>query len=133
MNKKLLYLVIVVAVIAVGFFGYKFVNEKMIKVGLGLARQTFPFKDYTGEELEKLFPQIKNADVSTRVTPEETYAKFREALKNNNLEMAIAQLSPEAESYQRNVDILNKAYEEGKFGEAYNGYPEKIEKACMSR
>jgi hypothetical protein len=78
-----------------------------------------------------MYPQIKYADVPTRITPEETYAKFRQALKENNLEMAIEQLSKESERYRENVEILTKAYQEGRFNKAFESYPEKIEKSTM--
>jgi len=129
MNKKILYLIIVVAVVS--FFGYKFVNEKMTKIELGLARSTFPFKDYTGDELNELFPQVMYADVPTRVTPEETYAKFREALKNNDLKGAVARFGMEASNYDEVIKMLNDFYNEGKFLELYNYYPELIEQDSM--
>jgi len=69
--------------------------------------------------------------VPTRITPEETYAKFRQALKDNNLEMAIEQLAEESEKYEENKQILTKFYNEGKFSEAYKEYPEKIEKSSI--
>jgi len=130
--------IIVVGVVAAVFISIsgiclnKWTESKMRKVALGLAESSFPYRDYTEQELAKMYPQIKYADVPTRVAPEETYAKFRQALKENNLELAIGQLSRESSSYNKNVDVITKAYEEGKFTEALESYPEKIEKESMA-
>lgn len=100
--------------------------RKMDKVALGLAKSFFPYRDYTEEELNKMYPQIKYADVPTRITPEETYVKFRQALKENNLEMVIEQLDKESDKYRENKEILTNFYNENKFQELYQFYPEKI-------
>lgn len=106
-------------------------ENKMKKVALGLADYTFPFHEYTEQELNQKYPQIRYADVPTRITPEQTYAKFRQALKENNLQTALDQLSKESENYNDNKEILTKAYNDGDFAEAFNEYPEKIEKSTM--
>ena len=105
--------------------------KKMEKVALGLARPDFPYADYTEEELNEMYPQIKYADIATRVTPEETYAKFRQALKENNLEMAIEQLSGESEKYKETKETLKNFFDEGKFKDLYLHYPDKISKTNM--
>jgi len=105
--------------------------KKMDKVVLGLASPIFPYPDYTEEELADMYPQIKNADVATRVTPEETYAKFRQALKDNNLEMAIDQLSKDSGSYKENKDALTNFFDKKKFKELFLHYPEIINRASI--
>jgi len=99
---------------------------KQIRIAQGLATFEFPFRDYSVAELNKMYPQIKNADVPTRVTPEETYAKFREALRTNDLELALDQLSKESKKYQDNVRNLQQAYTEKRFVKSLSLYPEKI-------
>lgn len=93
MNRKILWSAIIIVVLAVsigGLYGWKvWWPEEQTKVDLGLSSPKFPWRDYTQAELEKLYPQIKNAAIPTRTTPEETYGKFREALRTNNLELAI--------------------------------------------
>lgn len=136
MNKKVIWAVMVLAVLAVvsgGFYCYKvWWPQRQAMISLGLAESTFPWRAYTQEELNKLYPQIKYADVPTRVTPEQTYAKFREALRTNNLEMALEQLSMESETrYKDRESILKNAYQGGKFNAMYKNYPEKIEKESM--
>ncbi len=124
----------IVAVILVAVLGVcvnLWTARKMDKVALGLAKSSFPYRDYTQEELNKMYPQIKYADVPTRVTPEETYAKFRQALKENNLEMAIEQFDNESDKYRENKEILTNFYNENKFQELYQFYPEKIIQANM--
>jgi len=77
--------------------------------------------------LAKMYPQIRYADVPTRVTPEQTYAKFRQALKENNLDMAVEQLSRSSrERFNENKTDLEEAYNKGQFIEIYKKYPEKI-------
>jgi len=130
--KIIIGIVILAALVIGGYFYFQNWWEiKQIKIEKGLASEKFPWRDYTQEELAKMYPQIKYADVPTRITPEETYAKFRQALKDNNLEMAIEQLAEESEKYEENKQILTKFYNEGKFSEAYKEYPEKIEKSSM--
>lgn len=115
-----------------GIYANKWAGEKMQKVVLGLAEPNFPYRDYTDEELAKMYPQIKYADVPTRVTPEQTYTNFREALRTNNLDLALEQLGRESERYGENAKVLTDAYNQGKFSEAYQAYPEKIEKESMA-
>jgi isocitrate dehydrogenase kinase/phosphatase len=105
--------------------------KKMQKVILGLSSPNFPYRDYTEAELAKMYPQIKNVDVATRVTAEETYAKFRQALKENNLEMAIEQLSGDSRNYKKNKADLEKAYKEGRFKSILKSYLGEITKENM--
>ena len=137
MSKKMkVYLVAVtiIVLLAAGgsFYFYQFwLPAKQMKIQLGLASDKFPWRDYSQAELDKMYPQIKYADIPTRVTPEETYAKFREALKTNNLEMALAQLDKLTPKYKNNKKTIEQAYRNNKFKEAYTNYPEKIEKEHM--
>ena len=135
MSKKIVYIlgvVILAALILGGFFYFQNWRQiKQEKIKLSLAENKFPYREYTQEELNKMYPQIKNADVPTRTTPEQTYAKFREALQTNNLELAIEQLSKESEKYEENKETLEQAHKDGKFLEAHKEYPEKIEKESM--
>lgn len=115
------------------YYVQKWVDFKMEQVSIGLAEGKFPYRTYTQEELDKMYPQIKNADIPTRTTPEQTYAKFRQALKDNNLEMAIEQLDKESrKKYEKNKEMLEDFYKENKFGELYKYYNEKITKIWMS-
>lgn len=135
MRKKFFvwfFVVLAVAVLAGGaFWGHQWLGVKKQKVALGLSEPNFPYRDRTVEELGRLFPQTRYADVATRVTPEETYAKFRQGLKDNNLDMVLAQLSTDSERYQENMAALTKAYGEGRFKEIFGKYPEKIDKVWV--
>jgi len=134
---KKIIIIGVIAIIVMAVLGVLlnvWTTRKMDKVSLGLARPDFPYTDYTESELAEMYPQIKYADVATRITPEETYAKFRQALKDNNLEMAIEQLSKESpKRYNENKEDLTQAHEEGRFDKALSYYPEKIEKELMEK
>jgi hypothetical protein len=133
MNKKLIIAIIVLLIAAVLIWaGLSWWKTKQLQIKLGIASDKFPYRLYTQEELNKMYPQIENADVPTRTTPEQTYANFREALKTNNLEMAVEQLSKESEKYEENKKTLEGAHGDGKFTEVYNEYPEKIEKEYMA-
>lgn len=133
MKVYLTAIIIIVLLVAAGsLYFYKFwLPTKQLNIQLGLASDKFPWLDYSQAELDKMYPQIKYADVPTRVTPEETYAKFREALKTNNLELALAQLSSESKNYEENKKAIEKTHEEGKFKILYNEYLEKLEKNYM--
>jgi len=135
LRLKKIIIIGVIAIIVMAVLGVLlnvWTTRKMDKVSLGLARPDFPYTDYTESELAEMYPQIKYADVATRTTPEETYAKFREALKTNNLEMAIEQLSKESEKYEENKKTLEQAHKDGKFAGAYDSlYPEKVERSTF--
>jgi hypothetical protein len=128
-KKTVLIIIILVIVGGWQFNGWR--NAKLTQVELGLAEPSFPYRSYTEDELGKMYPQIKYADVQTRVTPEETYAKFRQALKDNDLEMAIEQLGKESAKYDENVKTIAEAYQQEEFEEAFDSYPEKINKESM--
>lgn len=125
-NKKIIYGGLIIILLIISYFGYGFVKIKTRKVQLGLAQPTFPFRDYSEKELNKLFQQIKYADVPTRVTPEETYAKFRQALGENNLEMAIDQLAKDSKRYEENVKMLKNFFNDKKFKKLSDYYPNLI-------
>jgi hypothetical protein len=131
--KKIIIVCAIIIIAAILIWqGILWWQTKQLKIQQGLASDKFPYRDYTQEELNKMYPQVKNADVPTRTTPEQTYAKFREALKTNNLEMAIEQLDKDSKRYEENKKDLGNAYKENKFIEIYNSYPEKIEKQYMA-
>lgn len=134
MKKILIAILFVIVVVAVGFVVYRFVYSpwrevKSQKIELGLSSPNFPFRDYSVAELENMHPQVKNADVPTRVTPTQTYVLFREGLKENDLDKVLAQLSPDSARYEENMASIKKAFEEGRFGEIYEKYPEEIEES----
>jgi len=133
-GKKIIIigLMVIILAAALGIGLNIWTTKKMDKVALGLARPDFPYTDYTEEELSEMYPQIKYADVPTRISPEETYAKFRQALKEDNLEMAIEQLSKDSKRYGENKEALTQAHKEGKFSEALDYYPEKVEKESIA-
>jgi len=84
-------------------------DKKLAKIEMGFADSIFPYREYTEDELNKMFPQTiePNVDIPTRTTPEETYTKFRQALKENNLQMAIEQLYNET-GYDMFINFWNK-------------------------
>jgi len=137
MVKKIYTIALIVfCAIAVGLIVFRVAympwrETKEEKIMLGLARDYFPFRDYSVTELAKMHPQIKNADVPTRTTPEETYSLFREGLKENNLPMVLSQLSKDSARYQSNVGSIKKAFDEGRFAEIYEKYPEVIEESTI--
>lgn len=135
MNKKVLWAIVILAVLAAvlgGVYCYKiWWPQKQARISLGLASDKFPWRDFTQDELNKLFPQIKYADVPTRVTPEQTYANFREALRTNNLELALEQLSKESEKYDENKSAIEKAYRESRLHSLSEVYLEELNKSYM--
>ncbi|MFA5128197.1 MAG: hypothetical protein WC457_04340 [Patescibacteria group bacterium] len=132
MRKKLLVAILIIALLVlVGlitwqFYGRSWWEIKKEKISIGLSEPNFPWRDRTQDELNTLYPQIKNADVATRTTPEQTYAKFREGLKNNDLPTVLDQLFKDSSRYESNVAAISKAYNENKFTSIYEKYPEVI-------
>jgi len=85
-------------------------------VRMGLASDRFPYRMYTERELvEKGIwasesPALKA--VPTRITPEETYTKFRQALIDGDLDKAAECFTKEKQEEYK--DALIKAKEEGR-------------------
>ncbi|EKD90056.1 MAG: hypothetical protein ACD_32C00057G0001 [uncultured bacterium] len=79
------YLLLVIGLMLI-LGGYVWYINKQHWVRLGLCRPNFPYVKYSVEELEKLYPQYPNEKVATVQTPEQTYAKFVEALKSGDVE-----------------------------------------------
>ena len=71
------------------FCSYAWFLNKQKRVLTGTARPTFPYSDYSLEELNKLYPQYLNVDVKTTRTPEETHKMFVERLKAGDLDGAV--------------------------------------------
>jgi len=59
-------------------------------IEMGYASDKFPYKMYTAEELAErgLYPESLYENVLTRTRPEETYAKFRKALVEEDFDTA---------------------------------------------
>jgi flagellar basal body-associated protein FliL len=130
MKKKVILVLLVLIIVAVFCYaGASWWKTRQAQIKMGIASDKFPYRLYTQEELNRMYPQIKNADVPTRTTPEQTYANFREALRMNNLDMAIEQLSKDSEKYEENKKTLEEAYDSGKFISGLSDYPEKTERS----
>lgn len=70
------------------FGGYGWFLNKQKRVLTGTARSTFPYGDYSLEELNRLYPQYPLENVKTTQTSEETYAKLITALKVGDIKLA---------------------------------------------
>ncbi|MBI5731907.1 MAG: hypothetical protein HY982_00930, partial [Candidatus Magasanikbacteria bacterium] len=66
---------------------------------------------YSQAELDKMYPQVLNEKVPTRVTPEQTYAKLLAALKVGDLAEASRQFV--AEDQAKWLESLQKIKEKG--------------------
>ena len=77
---------IVAVLFLAGFVWYK---NKMLRVAAGTARPNFPFFDYSQDELNKMYPQYVENTAPTIQTPEQTHAKFVEALKKSDFDEAV--------------------------------------------
>lgn len=82
-------------------------------------------KWYTKEQLNKKFPP-QYIEVPAKNTPEEVYAKFREALLKNNLEGVLELMTPEKRMVYREI------FESKNLLELGNEYPKIINKDNIS-
>jgi hypothetical protein len=133
-RKKLVTVIIfIIILIAIGYLVGTEINRwwKVRKeyIRMGFASDKFPFRMYTEEELVKKSlwsgesPAL-NA-VPTRTTPEETYAIFRKALVDGDLDKAA-----ECFTEKNRKDWKKSLYEmrdKGFLQEMINDLPEKIE------
>ena len=71
------------------FCGYWWFLGKQARVLSGTARANFPYRDYSTEELNQLYPQYFNENVPTVRSPEVTYTLFVAALKKGDFDEAV--------------------------------------------
>lgn len=86
-------LIILIIIFFGGFlgiiFGYRWFLNKMRRVDAGTARATFPYSDYSDEELNKLYPQYIENKAPTIQSPEQTHELFVTALKKGDFDEAV--------------------------------------------
>ena len=136
MSKKNIWLsaILIILVVLGGSYFYKiWWPQRQAMIKLGLAESKFPWRAYSQNELSALYPQIKYANVPTRVTPEQTYANFREALRTNNLDLALGQIgiSSGTNTSKEATNNIQQFFKDNKFVELYSRYPESIKKVSM--
>jgi len=134
-RKKLITLVIfLIILIAIGYLVGTEINEwcewwKVRKeyMRMGFAEDKFPYRMYTAEELAEkgLYPESLYEDVPTRIRPEETYAIFRQALINGDLDKAAECFIEEQQKEIR--EGLERVKKEGLLQNMLNDLPEKLE------
>jgi len=113
-----LFIIIFCAIVYIGWSSCSdWYKERQQWVKMGFAEDKFPYKMLGERELvEKGLwsgesPAL-NA-VPTRTTPEETYAKFRQALIDGDIDKAVECFTKEKQDEYR--DALTKAKDEGRF------------------
>jgi len=103
------------------------VNWYMLRqeaVRRGMARPNFPYRQYSLDELNKMYPQYPNENVPTRQTPEETYAKFIAALKEGDIDVAASLMTEKNREEYRRTYIADKA--NGRLNEFVNRIDRQI-------
>ena len=80
---------IVIAVFLFLGLGWWWFQARQTRVLAGFARPTFPYGDYTIEELGKMYPQYIENNAPTVQSPEETHQKFLAALKKGDFDEAV--------------------------------------------
>ena len=115
-----IFIIIFLAIVYLGWTEYnQWWQVRKEYVRMGLAENKFPYRMYTERELvEKGIwtsesPALKA--VPTRTTPEETYAKFRQALIDGDLDKAAECFVKEKQEEYK--EALIKAKEEGRIPE----------------
>ena len=115
-----IFFVIITAIIYLGWTeGSRWWKEKQKWVRFGLAEDKFPFRMYTEKELVNmdLWPVESEyyTSILTRTTPEETYAIFKQALIDGDLDKA-AECFIEEKQIEYRQDLEN-AKNEGRIPE----------------
>jgi hypothetical protein len=112
-----IFFVIIVAIIYLGWTeGSRWWKEKQEWVRLGFAEDKFPFRMYTEKELVEMGLWTGESEwynsIPTRTTPEETYAIFKQALIDGDLDKAAECFVEEKQTEYR--QDLEKAKNEGR-------------------
>jgi len=91
MRKKVIFGAIGILILGVAFifYSYGWFLGKQERVLTGTARPEFPYNDYTIDEMNKMYPQYVENNAPTIQTPEQTYDKFRAALRKGDLDEAV--------------------------------------------
>lgn len=123
-RKKLVTVIIfIIILIAIGYLVGTEINRwwKVRKeyIRMGFASDKFPFRMYTEKELVEMGRWPVESDyynsIPTRTTPEETYAIFKQALIDGDLDKAVeCFVEQKREEYR---EALIKAKEEGRIPE----------------
>jgi len=118
MTKKILKIAaIVIGVLILAYIGWSVYLKIKIDRGDIII---WDGKAYTKEELQKTFPP-QEYKAEAKNTPEEVYAKFREALLKNDIEGALAQIR------EKNREEYRQAFsDKEKFDKWVKSLPEKI-------
>jgi len=90
MRRNIVFVLAGITVVVVaGIFLYmRWFGIRQERVLTGAASPNWPYRDFTIAELEKNAPQYLNVDVATTQTPEQTHAKFMEALRKEDFRAA---------------------------------------------
>ena len=123
-SKKIISLALFIIIFsAIIFFAWtqyvRFYHERKPYIDSGLASDKFPFRFYSERELADMGRMVVESqelmNVPTRTTPEETYATFRQALIDWNIDKAVSCFTKEKQAEYRKS--LLKAKEEGRIPE----------------
>ena len=90
MKKAVFYPTIIIFGIFFIFGAYAWFLDKQARVLVGTASPDFPYRDYSLQELDKIFPHDFENNAPTIQSPEETHQKFLTALKKENFEEAVS-------------------------------------------
>jgi len=94
------------------FSCYVWFLNKQKRVLVGTARPTFPYSDYSREELENIFPHDKENNAPVLQTPEQTHALFIQAVKNGDFKEAANCCFREGDR-ENTVSFLNELKKKG--------------------
>lgn len=116
-RPRLVVFSVVGAVVVAGliFGAYGWFLKRQEKVLGGFARPTFPYSNYSVEELGAMYPQYANENVATVRTPEETHKMFVEKLKVGDLNGAVECCVVKGNQKEM-IDLLNGVKARGQWG-----------------
>ena len=110
--------------------GGRWFSNKMARVNTGAASPTFPYSDYSMEELERLYSETPENTAVTIRTPEETHRLFVEALKKGDFEAATECCFREGDR-DRIKTGLEKVKKSGELQQMINDIDQKIDRESM--
>lgn len=116
---------IVIAVFLFLGLGWYWFSGRQARVLAGFAHPTFPYSDYSMEELGTMFPQYVENNAPTVQSPEETHQKFLTALKKGDFEEAVRCCFAEGER-ERMKSGLEKVKQSGDLLEMIKNLDTKI-------
>ncbi len=102
-----IFVVAIVVLLSIGAWLWYAQSQMYVKIGF--AQDKFPYRLFTANEMGNMYSQEPLEGIATTQTPEQTHAKFIEALKKGDIDGAVecCVLKSERENMREKLNRIN--------------------------